>query len=572
MTTADDAAAQQQAFYAGVERFVDWYMQANPVAATEAGVHTYDNRLADTSEAGIAAVRTTYRQYLDEVQQYRADGDTAWEIDLRLMEGLARAGLRSFDTQDLPHRSPDFYAGEALFGPYSLLLKDFAPLDERLRNLAGRLADVPRVLADAERNLGACPRRWVEIALESGEGGLSLFQHLIPPLAGAVAANDPVLGARLEATNAKAIAAVQRYLGFLRETLLPRAGGTFALGEPAWNAMVRDEHMLDLDAEAIEAIGWDLIRETQDALGAEAAAISVAAGGEPRSWQAILNEIRADHPTVADLVPAYEQAMQASRAFVLDHDLLTLPPGEHLHIVETPGFVRPLYPFAGYLMPGPFETRQLGIFWVTPVPPGLRPEQTESLLRGHPHAKIGIMAVHEGYPGHHVQLTWGNQAPTLPRKLGHSLANLFVEGWAFYCEEMMDAAGFLTDPRGRLMRLAEQLWRACRIVIDVGLHCRSLSFDDAVTMLVDVARLEPPNARAEVQRYTQSPTQPMSYLMGKREILRIADEYRAREAAAGRPIALKAFHDALLACGSLPPRLLRLALFRDPPSAARAQP
>src|SRR5262249_53572857 len=162
------------------------------------------------------------------------------------------------------------------------------------------------------------------------------------------------------------------------------------------------------------------------------------------------------------------------------------------------------------------------------------------------------------------------QAPSLPRKLGYPLANLFIEGWAFYCEEMMDREGFLTDPRGRLMRLAEQLWRACRIVIDVGLHCRALAFDDAVTMLVDVARMERPNALAEVQRYSQSPTQPMSYLMGKREILRIADEYQARGAAADRPFTLKQFHDELLACGSLPPRLLRLALFGDAQSASKS--
>src|SRR5207248_2462132 len=116
------AAAQKQAFYAGVERFVDSYFASNPVAATEAGMHRHD----------------------------------------------------------------------------------------------GRLADVPRVLADAEANLGVCPRRWVEIAVESATGGLSLFQHLIPALARGVAASDPVLGARLEATNAKATAAVGRYLGFLQ--------------------------------------------------------------------------------------------------------------------------------------------------------------------------------------------------------------------------------------------------------------------------------------------------------------------------------------------------------------------
>ena len=566
-TTANGspAGASKGAFYDEVNRFVGWYLAENPVMATEMGLHAYDNRLADTSPEGLARVRLGLEQFLDRLPRYRPDGDVDWEIDYRLMAAMAGGRLRALDTRDLAHRSPDFYAAEALFGPYSLLMKEFAPLDERLRNLAGRLAEVPRVLAEAERNLDVCPPSWVDGAVESVEGGLALLQHLIPALAQSIRADDMILAARIEATNAKAIAAVQRYRQFLVETLRPRAGGTFAIGAAAWNAMVREEHMLDLDATAIEAIGQDLIRETQAALAEEAEAIVAREGGPPRPWQELLNEVRADHPTADGLVPAYQAAMEASRAFIVEHDLVTLPPDEHLHIAETPPFVRPFYPFAAYLQPGAFEEKQSGIFWVTPVPPGLPAAETESLLRGHPHAKIPITAVHEGYPGHHVQLSRANGA-SVPRRLGQSLADLFIEGWAFYCEELMEAEGFLTDPRGRLMRLADQLWRACRIVIDVGLHCGNLSFDAAVQMLVDVARLEPANARAEVQRYTQSPTQPMSYLMGKREILRLAADYRAHEIAGGRPFELKRFHDTLLACGSLPPRLLRLALFGPPAS------
>jgi uncharacterized protein (DUF885 family) len=553
--------ATRQDFYAGVEQFATWYMAQNPVAATEMGVHHYDDRLAIMSEEGIETARGVIFAYGRTLEVYDAGDDLEWEIDLRLMRALAQAQLRIYDEQDLPHRSPDFYGAEALFGPYSLLMKDFAPLSERLRNLVGRLADVPRVLGDAERNLGVCPRLWVEIAIESTEGGLALFQSLIPALAEAVSGDEPILAARITATNTKAMAAVERYISWLRETLLPRAAGDFAVGEVAWNRIVRDEHMLDLDAAAIEAIGWDLIRETEAALETEAAAICARENRLAASWQDLLAEVRADHPTVDDLVPAYQAAMEASRAFVVDHDLVTLPPDEHLHIVETPGMARPLYPFAGYVQPGAFETKQLGLFWVTPVPAGLPPAETEILLRGHPHVKIPIMAVHEGYPGHHVQLSRANAVKSLPRKLGTGLANLLIEGWAFYCEEMMEAEGFLADPRGRLMRLAEQLWRACRIVIDVGLHCRAMTAEQAIALLVERARLEPPNARAEVQRYSQSPTQPMSYLMGKREIMRLAADWRARETAAGRPFALKPFHDALLDCGSLPPRLLRLALF-----------
>ena len=160
------------AFYAGVERFAAWYLAQNPVGATELGMHAYDNRLAETSEEGIATARGVFAAYGAGLAAYDAAGDTEWEIDLRLMAGLAEAHVRQYDAQDLPHRSPDYYGAEALFGPYSLLMKDFAPLPDRLRPLTGRLADVPRVLADAERNLGQCPRLWVDIAIEAADGGL----------------------------------------------------------------------------------------------------------------------------------------------------------------------------------------------------------------------------------------------------------------------------------------------------------------------------------------------------------------------------------------------------------------
>jgi uncharacterized protein (DUF885 family) len=131
---------------------------------------------------------------------------------------------------------------------------------------------------------------------------------------------------------------------------------------------------------------------------------------------------------------------------------------------------------------------------------------------------------------------------------------VFVEGWALYCEEMMYETGYYPDAQTRLMQLAMQLWRACRVVIDVSLHDGTMSFDDAVNLLVDTAKLERVNAEAEVRRYTQSPTQPMSYIIGKIEILRLRDDYRKQQGAAYN---LKEFHDHLLSYGSIPIGLVR---------------
>ena len=168
-----------------------------------------------------------------------------------------------------------------------------------------------------------------------------------------------------------------------------------------------------------------------------------------------------------------------------------------------------------------------------------------------------MTALHEAYPGHHLQLVVANLNRSLPRLFGGVLSSLFVEGWAFYCEEMMEQQGFINKPIQRLGRLQAQLWRAARIIVDVSLHTGKMSYEDAVQFMIEKAHLEPADARVEVNRYTQTPTQPMSYLMGKYEIMQIVDEYQARYP----DHSLKQMHDALLTGGSLPPRLMRRHLF-----------
>ncbi len=114
--------------------------------------------------------------------------------------------------------------------------------------------------------------------------------------------------------------------------------------------------------------------------------------------------------------------------------------------------------------------------------------------------------------------------------------------------------GFFLDPMTRLHQLKDLLWRACRVVIDVGLHTGSMTFMQAVDYLVEQAMLERVNALIEVKRYTLTPTQPMSYLVGKLEILAIRREAEQR---LGSRFNLHDFHQELLASGTLQPALVR---------------
>jgi uncharacterized protein (DUF885 family) len=227
-----------------------------------------------------------------------------------------------------------------------------------------------------------------------------------------------------------------------------------------------------------------------------------------------------------------------------------VPPDEELEIIETPVFLRHVVPFAAYYPPAPFEQRQKGYFLVTPPP---EDESREARLRGHNYGFITLTTLHEAFPGHHLQLTVANRSGSALRRLSDN--SMFAEGWALYCEEMMYEAGFY-DRKTRLLQLKDLAWRACRVLIDVGLHTGTMGFDEAVEMMIREVKLDRDSAVAEVKWYSLAPTYPLSYLRGQREILRLRDRWRERG-----PYEARAFHDALLSAGTLPMALAERHVF-----------
>ena len=128
----------------------------------------------------------------------------------------------------------------------------------------------------------------------------------------------------------------------------------------------------------------------------------------------------------------------------------------------------------------------------------------------------------------------------------------------FFKHTAFKARGVLKpDLRSRLLQLKDQLWRACRVIVDVGLHTGKMSFNDAVNFMVKEAKLERVNAVTEVRRYCQTPTQPMSYMLGKLQILALLDDYKKKH---GAKFNLRKFHDELLSHGTIPVKYVRMLM------------
>jgi uncharacterized protein (DUF885 family) len=312
------------------------------------------------------------------------------------------------------------------------------------------------------------------------------------------------------------------------------------------NYKLEREHLLGMNCAALTALGEEHVAKTRALLEEEAKRID-----KGRTWQELIGDAKTRHPEPLKLKEAYQAETERARRFVIEKRVAPVAAGERLEVIDTPVFERAVIPYAAYLPPGPFDEDQTGFFYVTPIDATRRKEEQQQQLEGHNYAGLALTTAHEAYPGHHLQLCHANRTGSRLRRLADS--PFFAEGWALYCEELMHELGFYVDPLTRLYQLKDLLWRACRVVLDVGLHTGKFTYMQAVDYLMQTAMVERVNALAEIKRYTLTPTQPMSYLVGKLEIVKLRAE---AEKQLGSRFNLHDFHAALLARGTVPPALV----------------
>ena len=191
--------------------------------------------------------------------------------------------------------------------------------------------------------------------------------------------------------------------------------------------------------------------------------------------------------------------MFRARRHLIERDIVTVPSEERIDVIETPEYLRNVIPFAAYFEPPKWDASPSGIYVVTPSV-----DHDPNAMREHNYSAISNTSIHEAYPGHHLQLSVATLHPSLTRLLID--APEFVEGWGMYSEQMMREQGFDDAANFRLNMYTDAIWRACRIVLDVKMHRGEISVDDATRFMVEQTSFELPNARAEVNRYTYTPT------------------------------------------------------------------
>jgi hypothetical protein len=339
------------------------------------------------------------------------------------------------------------------------------------------------------------------------------------------------------------------------EPTLPKKEPQQPCGVERYAALLRHEHLLAQTPDELIVLGREQMRAHQQLL-AELAP-QVAPG---RTWREVVALLQQRHPS-AEQLPAFARAAFArARDFAIAEGLLTIPFASRHGVIDvvTDGPLSRTYPFGGYggARPSPFGFT--GTYFVSPPAKWMSADEAALRLRGNHEAWTRVVALHELVPGHHLQNVVHQLRPLSPFRRACS-TNVFVEGWALYCEDLMHQHGFFPDVATRFTQLQMRLWRAARVVIDASFQCGRLGRAECERLLVDEVALDPVNASAEVLRYVDAPSQPMSYLVGWLQIRELIDEARRR---GGAEFRLPAFLDRLLSFGPVPFAAIRAGLWR----------
>ncbi|GAA4567038.1 DUF885 domain-containing protein [Micromonospora coerulea] len=536
-----------EAFVPLAERIVEAVLESRPGLATSAGDHRYDDRLPDLSADAVAADQAMLKDAADALSAIDPDAlDVEEQVDHALLSSLVDRGL--FESTEI--RAHEWDPLRHNPGPllHALLARPYAPVEERLTHLAGRLSAVPDALATARATLSDMPRVHAETAVGQFTGAAALIRDEVPRLL----AQAPGLYDRVEPAAIDAIAALEEFVAWLRIGLATDAGPGRdpRLGRRRWEARLWHTLDTELGAAEVQRRAWaNLERVTAEIR--EAAVELVGGPADDETVRRALDLLAAEHPDDHSIVALASVTLDEATDFVRAHDLITLV-ADPCVIQEMPEFARGVA-VAYCDSPGPLETADLPTFYcIAPTPADWPAHRVESFYREYNDHMIRNLTVHEAMPGHFLQLAHARRyaGPTRVRALTES--GVFVEGWAVYTEELMAGLGFGGLPV-RLQQLKMQLRMTINALLDQLVHCEDLPEAEAMALMTGRGFQEEGEAAGKWRRALLTSTQLSTYFVGYSEM---ADIARSRP----NGVSVRDWHDGMLAHDCPPPRHLRTLL------------
>jgi len=543
-------SAATMALHKMAEDYYAWRNENYPVRSSHAGLHTWDDRLTHYSLAKIEERARHVHSLLEKVRAMKTDN---WPKDERIDWILFRSQLEAVDFGNrvlkFERTNPQTYVGECTNAIFSLLKKEYDTPRNRARAATARLKQMPALLKEGLSNLQNPVKLYAQLAIQSARSIDPLLNDSLMALDVDLPPNehDDLIKSR-----DIALTALHNYADEV-EKRLPKMVDFAPMGEAKYNYYLKHVLLLPLNATQVEMIGRV---ETARYRALEALlADPKLADPDPKRSANI-------PPDQASFLKAYESREQEMINFMKEHNLVTMP--DYLgafQIRQLPEAFKPTSPGGFMNPPGVYDKDPTGFYFI----PTYDPQSKNFYIRAAIEDPRPILG-HEGIPGHFLQLSIANHLNDEIRRQHED--GVFVEGWALYGEEMLMRTGLYPNnspAQGQILRLSR--YRGARIGVDVNLHTGRWSFEQAVKYFMDAGGLDREAAEGEAAGAASSPTQKISYIIGKWQIMNLLGRYKDRQ---GENFRLGQFHDDLIRNGSLPVSVIEWILLDDPAALQEA--
>jgi uncharacterized protein (DUF885 family) len=530
--------------------YYNWRNEANPVGSSEAGLHTWDDKLGDYSPAKITERAQHVRQLLDKVRAMKTDN---WSKDDKIDALLFRSQLENVDFGNrvlkFEYNNPQTYTAECSGAIFSLLKKEYDTPRKRAIAATARLKAMPALLKQGLANLQNPVKLYAKLAVDSARSIDPLFNKSLMALDVDLAPNEHE---ELVKARDAAIAAMHNFADEL-EKRMPKMVDFAPMGEANYNYYLKHVLLLPLDAREVEMIG-----RVENARYRALEALLP----DPKLADPDPKRAASIPPDQESFLKAYESREAEMIQFLKEHQIVTIP--DYLgrfEIRQLPEAFKPTSPGGFMNPPGVYDKDPVGFFFI----PTYNPESKNFYIRAAIEDPRPILG-HEGIPGHFMQLSIANHlTDEIRRQHGDGV---FVEGWALYGEEMLMRTGLYPNnsaAQGQILRLSR--YRGARIGVDVNLHTGRWTFEQAVKYFMDAGGLDRESAEGEAAGAASSPHQKISYIIGKWQIMNLLGRYKDKQ---GDNFKLGQFHDDLIKNGSLPVSIIEWILLDDDTSIKKA--
>lgn len=542
----------------------EYRMQEFPLEATQAGIDDFNDRFSGVTavdrERRLAAERSFLRRTRDiDSSQLTPQGRVNAEIFQWVLEDSISA--YELELARIPFNTFSGFYMDVLNASNGVPMNSAEDYEDYI----ARLRDVPRYFLENIINMRAgirsnftLPKIVIEGVLPTIEAQLyddpemsSLYQPFQSMSRNLSSVEQEKL--RRSARNAISDAVIPAFASlakFLAEEYLDAATSTFGAeqmpnGKAYYAHQVRSYVTLaDITPDEVHQIGLsevDRIRAEMDAIIEEL--------GFKGNFDEFTNFLRTDpqfYAISADQLLG-ETAYIAKRIDYLMPAFFGKLPRLSYGVVPVPDEIAPNYTTGAY-NPAPIGGNRGGTFWINTYGLDQRPLY-----------ELTALTLHEAVPGHHHQAALAQELQNVPDFRRNQYFSAFGEGWGLYAEKLGIEMGVYRTPYEHFGRLSYEMWRACRLVIDTGIHSQGWSRDEALNYLSDNTSLSDSNVRAEVDRYISWPAQALSYKLGE---LKIWELRQKAERELDDRFDIRKFHDALLKNGALPLKMLEVEIDR----------